>query len=348
MTLQTRKSSDNLPSDPYDFTAQDWLHLFEDRGLFHAMIITEEVNPPNVFSIRQALQLTSPTLVLPDPTHPGNNPTFQWLIPNLTAQIHTVETFSQTEHTYHEQGYDVTKANIGIPGIFSVNHEHDHEYTKDQSFSETDYFVTSMYRVPKLEIGFSDGAMTLTDDFVGALREATTLGVSDARSYGRIVNVLNDWGHYYVKKLDLGGLLFGTDTKKVTSLSQGQSFSDSVSTGFEAKLELEDVPISGGANNGHGHGTSSNDSSVQADNNVTITVIGGNGSLIGKYPAWADSLNGNYVSWHIINTLTLEPVINLIPDKTLRNQVAAILINKDGVTPYTQTISNEGRNDLND
>ncbi|NBD08416.1 MULTISPECIES: MAC/perforin domain-containing protein [Corallococcus] len=347
MPMLQLKSAD-LPSDPHDFTAQDWLHLFEDRGLFHAMIITEEVNPTNVFSIHQGLQLTSPTLVLPDPTNPGNNPTFQWLIPNLTAQLHTVETFFQTEHTYHEQGYDVKKADIGVPGIFSLKFEHEHEYTNDQSFSETDYFVTSMYRVPKLRIGFSDGAMTLTADFVDALRDAAKLGVGDSRSYDRIVNVLNAWGHYYVKQLDLGGLLFGTDTKKVTSMSQGQSFSDSVSKGFEVKLELEDVPISGGADNGHGTGSSSNDSSVEADNNVTINVIGGDGSLIGKYPAWAASLNDNYVSWHIINTLTLDPVINLIPDDALRNQVAAILINKDGVTPYTQDISNAEQNDLND
>jgi hypothetical protein len=347
MSMLKLKSTD-LPSDPHDFTAQDWLHLFEDRGLFHAMVITQEVNPTNVFSIHQGLRLTSPSLVLPDPTQPGNKPTFQWLIPNITAQLHTVETFFQTEHTYHSQGYDVQKANIGVPGIFSVKFEHEHQYTNDQSFSETDYFVTSMYRVPKLRIGFSDGAMTLTDDFVSALAQAVEPGVNDPRSYDNVTNVLNAWGHYYVKELDLGGLLFGTDTRKVTSMSQGQSFSDSVSAGFEAQLELEDVPISGGGEGGHGHGTSSNDGSVTADKNVTISVIGGDGSLIGKYPAWAASLNGNYVSWHIIDTIVLEPVINLISDKALRYKVANTINAKFGITPYTQAISSEEQGELND
>lgn len=337
----------DLPSDPHDFTAQDWLHLFEDRGLFHAMAITQEQNPTNVFSIHQGLQLTG-DLILPDPLHPGNHATFQWLVPNITAQLHTVETFFQTVHTYHSQGYDVEKADIGVPGIFSVNFEHEHQYSNDQSFSETDYYVTSMYRVPKLQVGFSDGAMTLTADFIQALAQAVEPGVNDPRSYDNLTNVLNAWGHYYVKQLDLGGLLYGTDSRKVTSMSQGSSFSDSVSAGFQANLELEDVPISGGGSGGNGHGSNSHDGSTQSDKNVTINVIGGDGSLMGKYPAWAASLNGNYVSWHIIDTLVLEPVINLIPDKALRYTVANTISAKYGVTPYTKAISNEEQADMND
>jgi len=344
--MSSLKNAD-LPSDPHDFTAQDWLHLFEDRGLFHAMMITQEQNPTNVFSIRQGLKLAS-DLVLPDPTNSNNHPTFQWLIPNITAQLHTVETFFQTVHTYHSQGYDVEKADIGVPGIFSVNFEHEHQYTNDQSFSETSYYVTSMYRVPKLQIGFSDGAMTLTDDFIAALAQAVEPGVNDPRSYDNVTHVLNEWGHYYVKQLDLGGLLYGTDTKTITSMSQGHSFSDSVSAGFQANLELEDVPISGGGSGGHGHGSSGHDGSTNIDHNVTINVIGGDGSLMNKYPAWAASLNGNYVSWHIIDTIVLEPVINLIPDKALRYKVANTISARYGVTPYTQAISNEEQQGLSD
>jgi hypothetical protein len=340
-------SSDNLPSDPHDFTAQDWLHLFEDRGLFHAMVITQEQNPTNVFSIQQGLKLAS-ALVLPDPLHPDNHPSFQWLVPNITAQIHTVETFFQTVHTYHSQGYDVEKANIGVPGIFSVNFEHEHQYTNDQSFSESDYYVTSMYRVPKLQIGFSDGAMTLTDDFIAALRQAVEPGVNSSRSYENVTEVLNVWGHYFVKQLDLGGLLFGTDAKKITSMSQGHSFSDSVSAGFQANLTLEEVPISGGGSGGSGHGGSGHDGSTHGDENITINVIGGDGSLANKYPAWEKSLNGNYTSWHIIDTIVLEPVINLIPDKGLRYTVANVISAPYGVTPYTQAISAQEQQDLND
>jgi hypothetical protein len=87
---------------------------------------------------------------------------------------------------------------------------------------------------------------------------------------------------------------------------------------------------------------------VQADKNVTISVIGGDGSLLDKYPAWAASLNGNYASWHIIDTIVLEPVINLIPDMDLRYKVANTISARYGVTPYTQAISNEEQGGLND
>ncbi|XXY44371.1 MAC/perforin domain-containing protein [Sorangium sp. So ce269] len=338
-------SKRKLPSDPHDFTPDDWMHLFEDRGLFHAMVITQEQSPTTVFSIRQGLKLAS-DLVLPDAGK--GTPTFTWLIPNITAELHTVETFFQTVHTYHSQGYDVEKAKIGVPGIFSVDFERAHQYTNDQSFSETDYYVTSMYRVPKLEIGFAEGAMTLTDDFIAALTQAVEPGVNDPRSYENVTNVLNDWGHYFVKQLDLGGLLYGTDTKKITSMSEGHSFSDSVSAGFEADLTLEDVPISGGGSGGTGHGGSDQSGSTNTDHDVTISVIGGDGSLMSKYPAWAASLNGNYVSWHIINTIALEPVINLIPDKKLRYKVANVISAAYGVTPYIQAICDEEHKELGD
>ncbi len=336
-----------LPDNPMDFTQKNWTRLFLERGLNKCLVMTNDPNPVSMWSTQRALVFDDFKAPVETLGGDGGNPSFEFNIPNLTGKIHNASTYSKVVHTYQESGYDIESADIGVPGIFSVNMSHKSSHSHSESFAATEFFATSMFRVPMLRITLTKGAYKLSQKFIDAVQKAISADNNDVK-YENLTKVLDQWGHYVVTDLMLGGLIYSSDSKEVTSSSESNSFSESVSVGFSANLSEMGAPVSGGASAGTGNSHTTTDSQTNAQSNLNVNMIGGDSQYIHDYAKWAGSLDGNYDSWHIINILEKTSILDLIPSQDLRESCANVIDGKLGAVPYIANIMNNEMSKLGD
>ena len=306
----TSKTISTASPDPALFTAKDWEVLFLDHGLLKCMRIQNE-NIDAKWSTHSVINLVDGF----KQESLGKFKGFDWNIPNVSGVYQTLSTYSKVVNSYYTSGYDTESASVGVPLIASGTVTHSSSHSEKTSSSDTEFYATSFFRVPKLRITLNESCIQLTDEFVNAMEDSLKPQKKDDQLYA-LATALTKYGQYVVTDVELGGLLFETQSTTVSASFDEKAFSESVEASFHADLSAIDVPVSGGGSFGTGSATDKSTSRTQAEAKQYIQVIGGNPAYIGHYPDWANSLNPK-LEWHIINTSKLVPVINYLPDDLL-------------------------------
>ena len=329
-----------LPSDPAEFTASDWQHLFTLRALSHCLLVTDEEDPPSLWSAWPAFDL-SDFKVEED---------FVWQVPNLSLDLHMESTFSKVIDQYSQSGYSTSSATLGVPGIASGTVEHSEKHSTTSTFAKTTYFSTAMVRVPHLQIAFVEEKLKLSEPCLDSLDTALSAS-TNTEQYELLLAWLKKYGYWACTQLELGGLYFATNSREVTSMSEAKCHSEDTKVSFSANLQAFDVPVSGGASHEEGSEECRSKGIEIGTADLSIQLIGGNPAYMKDYPKWAGSMEGQYQDWHIINTGKLVPIINFIPDQKRRFQVANLIQEFPSSTydaQYIRAILDEQRSLLND
>ncbi len=331
---------EKLPTNPTEFTDSDWKTLFTLRSLGSCLLVTGKKHPSSLWSIWPAFDLSNFK----------DREDFVWQIPNVSVEINVESTFSKVINNYSQSGYSTTSATIGVPGIASGTVEHSETHSHSESFSKETYYSTAMVRVPQLEIAFVESKLKLAESCIDELNKALDKQ-THTDQYTGLLAWLQKYGYWVCTKLQLGGLYYATNENEVTSMAQANCHSEDTKVSFKADLSAFDVPVSGGASHDQGSKTCKSLGVEIGNASLSIQLIGGDTAYMKDYPKWAGSMAGNYASWHIINTETLVPIINFIPDQKSRFQVASLIQRFPSTSynaQYIQTILDEQQKLLTD
>ena len=308
-------SASELPLNPTEFTDSDWHTLFTLRSVGSCLLVTGKKTTSSLWSIWPAFDLSN-FRVKED---------FVWQIPNLSMEIVVNSTFSKVVNNYSQSGYTATSATIGVPGIASGTVDHSESHSHEEHFAKQTYYSTAMVRVPHLHIAFVQDRLKLTEECVNELYKEIDTTKNYTDQYTGLISWLQKYGYWACTDLQLGGLYYATNTNEVTSMSQADCYSEDTKVSFKADLSAFDVPVSGGASHSEGSKECRSMGVEIGKASLSIQLVGGNTAYMKEYPKWAESMVGNYQSWHIINTEKLVPIINFIPDQSKRFQVASLI-----------------------
>lgn len=319
-----------MNNDVYTFTSSQWETFFNEKNLFSCLVISD--NPSDQWSINHSYSLPmSPEI------------SFNFQIPNETADIYMHSTKSETINSYYTSGYTITDSNIGIPGIFKTNISTKSQHSNTSTDKEYSFFVTALRHVPKVRIVLKEDNIKLSDNFVNAVKQAVSNN-SNSDNYNALSTVLNEYGQYIITDVILGGALYTTASKEISEKSQEEEFENSVKVGFEANLEAFDIPIGGGSSVDSGSTSKKSSSSTQEKSSFSLNAIGGDPSKIFNYSDWSASLEP-WSNWRIIQTNVLVPIINFLP-KDLGIKCANIILNQTPDTDYIKDLTQRANSGL--
>lgn len=200
------------------------------------------------------------------------------------------------------------KASLALDTPFlSANAEYDYQKSKTSASSKTEEFLLEKYMVSKADFEINPDNIIPNPLFAKAVAEVINSSDSDKDKMCNLLHVLNEWGLYIPCKFTLGGLLYSTETTKISDFSQ----SEEEKRAFSASVKLELNSVTGNGNGSSSKETTKTETDSKKYTNIVINQIGGTPGQTKNKEGLAISLNlARY--WELIDVDTFYPSLLLL------------------------------------
>jgi hypothetical protein len=234
-------------------------------------------------------------------------------ITNISFQYN--ERISRLHRTTTHEG----TANVGMPGIFRVESSY-----RNARATRTDERVVAQHKsactvIPKARVVFKDDKITLSDEFVGKIREAAA-----ANDAAKLLNVFGRYGQFFASDMVLGGRLNYWTEKKLEDRYDASQDEDQFRLALQARGSIDGVPVEGGGGWGTGLTNEEKNAVIKQAGRLHLKIIGGNEAPI-TTDKWVPTV-AKYLNWKVIgfNSRSLVPIIDYLDDN-LRAECIKIL-----------------------
>jgi len=215
--------------------------------------------------------------------------------------------FDKVTHELNTFGAESASANLTTPyGGGSASYEYEKsKITKSEKVTE---HLVTRFLVQKEEIKMELENMTVSPDFVTAVRNAVEGNENSINGYQNLKEVLDDWGYYVPCQAMLGGALYSTESTEINEFSEANSEKEKFSASFNAAFD----GIGGGGEYSKSQGYTQTDASSSKFTNISMDQLGGlplakdNG-----YDKWMESLDPAE-NWTAISYGEMIPSLALI------------------------------------
>jgi len=200
-------------------------------------------------------------------------------------------------------------ANVGMPGIFRVESSY-----RNARATRTDIRVVAEHKsactmLPKARVVFKDDKITLSDEFVGKIREATA-----AKDAAKLLSVFGRYGQFFASDMVLGGRLNYSTEKKLEDRYDASQDEDQFRLAVQARGQIDGVPVEGGVGWGTGLSNEEKNAVIKQAGRLHLKITGGNEAPI-TADKWVPTV-AKYLNWKVIgfNSRSLVPTIDYLDD----------------------------------
>lgn len=227
--------------------------------------------------------------------------------PDLEIDSEDFLSFSQETHSLHISGTSTSSLSLSTP---YVDAEAEYKKSKEESHSsdKINSYFTQRYLRKKVDLSTDIKKIIVERSFIDAIRGAVNgLGLT-RQACLNLIKVLNEYGWYVPLEYTLGGAVFATETKEITTLENAYKESESFKASFKATVG----GYSGGGSHEEEHSKEEKDKNVKKLEKVTLQVKGGSETAKpGDFTDWNKSLN-EPINWRVISYDKLLPSLMLL------------------------------------
>lgn len=215
--------------------------------------------------------------------------------------------FSQELNSMQCSGVNATTVSLSTPWV-SAETRFGQSHTNDQSSETVTSYHTQRYLRNMVKVHVDTSQLIIENEFAVALKDAVNgLGFSKTACL-RLVAVLNKYGWYIPTEYTLGGAIYSTKTKDVTTLQQVLNESESFKASFEAKI----LSVGAGAGHEQENTNSKTNTSTTSKETIILHQIGGAcPTTTNDFSCWYSTLD-NANNWRIIRFGDLYPSLMLL------------------------------------
>ncbi len=231
--------------------------------------------------------------------------------PRTVTEVQYKYCFNEVTHSLHVFGADTASVSLEAP-FGSAQADYSHESSKTTSDKTVTEYITARFLVRKVSLKTEIGNVVVAPDFVAAVEGAVANcqsgnTASETAAYSSLLDVLNEWGYYVPGTFDLGGVLYSTDSTKITEFSDAETEKQAYGGSFKASFD----GIGGGASYNHSSGSETTTTSSSKFQDLSINQVGGKPGTTNSYDDWAKSLDlWNY--WALASASQLLPSLYLL------------------------------------
>ncbi|OWY23350.1 hypothetical protein C7N43_07210 [Sphingobacteriales bacterium UPWRP_1] len=303
-------------SDYFKLTPQQQEDLYDRIGFFKGLVVDHTQSEIVQQGFREIFKRT-----VGMPTDPTSAVKVFYRKPKFSGFYETNYALSEGTHQLQTNGIMnfgcVLNAGggIGVKVGVSAGYNYGKESMKKTSSHEKKVFISSNFFLPKVELSFDAGRPCASPEFLTAITEALTFDNNNNARFKRLLNVLNDFGHFVPTKLIIGGRLFGTDEKTIKTDAEISDVTTKHSAALKAKVK--GIAFQGDAKAEFSMANreqKSNEATEEAQK-MEVKAIGGEGALVSDADAWTKSLH-DYTAWSLVRYDGMTPSINILPKET--------------------------------
>ncbi|MBL6448200.1 hypothetical protein JMN32_17935 [Fulvivirga sp. 29W222] len=268
--------------------------------------------------------------------------------PRILTEVDYSYTFNKVTSMLTTFGSDSGSISFESPyASAEANFKYEQEHST--SSEEVTEYLNARFIVRKVELDVAMNSLSVNPEFIHAIEEAVkncdpNNNSQGMQGYSNLLEVLNEWGYYVPLTFTLGGVLYSSDTTKITEFSDAESKKEEFGGSFKAAFD----GIGGGGSYQHAQGSSSKTTSSSKFQDITIDQVGGAAGSTNDYNTWAKSLD-QAINWNLASASKLLPSLVLVSlgDENAKNALNTCLsllngYNSVGSLQYLQPYLNMG------
>ncbi|MBT2511711.1 hypothetical protein J7I98_39240 [Streptomyces sp. ISL-98] len=230
--------------------------------------------------------------------------------PQTSSEKYTSFTFSEFTRSLTVSGVQSASVSLNAPFV-EAEAEYTHEKSKNTTRKTVTEHLTSRLLVRKAELRIDPERLVPDRGFVQAVAHSVDGTELELRHYDELLKVLDTWGFYVPVRYTIGGLVYATESTKITSYEE----SDKEKEEFGASVKAQFNKVGGGASYKEAKGRESSSSDTTKYQDTTLLALGGAPlTSTDDYKEWAVSLD-NALNWTIIEYTELYPTLLLLRTK---------------------------------
>lgn len=217
-------------------------------------------------------------------------------------------TLTQSDYAFSKAARDLklnfsagASLDLKIP-FFDAGAEYKYQQEHSVSSEQAEEYLLYKLLVIKAKLKLEQRHMQVNPQFVNDAFAAVKVQ-DPARSMGKLLSVLNEWGFYVPLCFTLGGMMYSSEQTKISDFKEAASESHAFSSTVQSKF------VSGGFSF-DSTGSESTEISSKYKNSMIIQIGGTEGSSISA-EVFASSLE-NPLQWKIIDTAQVLPTVVLL------------------------------------
>lgn len=341
--------------DPTDLEPEDWTWLINRNQLLSGIDVNRDI-PRRAFKNAFISNANKPTFIGWD-----------------ASEIEVTLTYSARSHSYVLSKFQKNEASASFP-FASASFSHSKK-ERDASLAETrTVYIVAAWNYPRAILKLDASTIKINDQFKRDIEAALDLdnvtdikkvaaksgkklkqGIEDLpdpndgddkpsvqrdykKIYRALTEVFNEYGHVYPTEVMLGGQLYLTDKKEVSTTKTEKQVETEISASVSAKIGS----FSAGYGHASGKGEKTTDESVDQYQDVKLTATGGNTLLANfKDPSYWIATVGDFKNWRVIKLDKVVPIYKLL-EKDLQKRIDEVIAKVNPtVFPYSKPVSLE-------
>jgi hypothetical protein len=228
--------------------------------------------------------------------------------PRVNTELTSNYSFSKVTHDLHVFGSQSTSVSFSSP-YASGEAEYKTEKSKDTSSSQVNEYLVTRYIVRKVMLQVDPSSLVASPDFLKAVKQVTDNkdDADNIQGYYDLIKALDVWGYYVPIEFTLGGVVYSTDSTKISDFSEAESAKQEFNGSFKAEFN----GIGGGAAYKNASGSDTKTTTSTKFQDITLQLIGGTEGLEKDFPKWAESLKPA-INWALADATKLYPTLVLL------------------------------------
>lgn len=345
----------NPVHDFYDLNTAQRNDLLDRIGFYRGVVVDQTSANTVESGFREVLRRPDAQLSGTDEDSESLPATLFYRRPNFSGYFESNHTSNESVHQMQKNGVtnltlslNVAMGSIKSAAIGTEYGSSSQSRVTAGGINRTLYTTASFY-LPMIELSFDDSEVCASQAFIRACRTALTIPLpaseepakDDAPAetdadltvrqasealkarFRRLKKVLDTFGHFVPVSTRVGGRLYATEEKQLTTKEQSTDLTERFAVAVKASFSHPAASVDAGMKYENSVQTSSSEETAREAQRLIFQAVGGEGSAVQNASLWADSL-ADYRRWSAIQRENLVPTVNLLPE-ALRNEAWRVL-----------------------
>ncbi|NIY46520.1 MAC/perforin domain-containing protein [Cedecea colo] len=341
--------------DFYDLNTAQRNDLLDRIGFYRGVVIDQNSANTVESGFREVLKRPDDLSPVADEDRESVPATLFYRRPNLSGYFENNHTSNESVHQMQKNGVtnlslslNVAMGAIKSAAVGSEYGSASQSRVTSGGINRTQYTTASFY-LPMIELSFDDSEVCASHAFIRACRAALRMSVPDSSEsakdevltgtdadlmdrkadealearFRRLKKVLDTFGHFVPVNTRVGGRLYATEEKQLTTEEQTTDLTERFAVAVKASFSHPVASGDAGFKYEKSAQMSASDETAMEAQRIIFQAVGGEGSTVQNASLWADSL-ADYRRWSAIQRENLVPTVSLLPD-ALRDEAWSVL-----------------------
>lgn len=328
--LPTEQLSLTGSSDFFALPPADQQNLYDRIGLFRGIVVDHRHELPVEQGYRNVCHF-GPGPADASPADAATTPVqVFYRKPRLSGYAESTYAFDEEQLKTQKSGIfsfafglSASFRGFGKTAAVKAGYGYANERNDETSFHEQKVSVTSNFFLPKIELSLDTLRPAAHPDFVDAVRQALAGTRASSSKFEQLNRVLRQFGHFVATSLTIGGRLYSTETKTISSGSQLHSFLEKKALDIQVAARGWGAEVGGEVKRTEEVSDKSHTQKASENQASQLHAVGGEGVFVNNPARWVESLV-NYTAWSLVKYDDLVPSLTLLPPD-LQQQCHALL-----------------------